>query len=118
MRKLSNIATWGFEYGQEALVATVKVTVPVSEQSRGDGNSTAWQKYLPTGPLALLPLWGGYSSVVWSTSVAEARRLQALPNEQVCMYVCMYVCVLVVLCVFLLYPITYSPETGWDFHML
>ena len=92
MRKLSNISTWGFEYGQEALVATVKVTVPVSEQSRGDGNSTAWQKYLPTGPLALLPLWGGYSSVVWSTSVAEARRLQALPNEQVCWYVCTYIC--------------------------
>lgn len=84
VRKLSNIPTWGFEYGQEAVIATVKVEVPVSGpgDSNGDANNTAWQKYLPTGPLALLPLWGGYSSVVWSTSVAESRRLQALPNEQ------------------------------------
>lgn len=79
MRKLSNIPTWGFEYGQEAVIATVKVELG---QGDGDANNTAWQKYLPTGPLALLPLWGGYSSVVWSTSVAESRRLQALPTDQ------------------------------------
>jgi ubiquinone biosynthesis monooxygenase Coq6 len=41
-------------------------------------NSTAWQKYLPSGPLALLPLWDGYCSIVWSTTVSEAKRLVAL----------------------------------------
>ena len=45
-------------------------------------NNTAWQKYLSTGPLALLPLWNGYSSIVWSTSVPEARRLSGLSDGE------------------------------------
>ena len=60
-------------------------------------NNTAWQKYLFSGgasthshpqggdpplgpspsdsaqPLALLPLWGGYASVVWSCSVPQVN---------------------------------------------
>lgn len=47
-----------------------------------DNNTTAWQKYLATGPLALLPLWDGYSSIVWSTSVAEAKRLRGLSRDE------------------------------------
>ena len=31
--------------------------------------------YLPTGPLALLPLWGEYSSIVWSSPSPHARDL-------------------------------------------
>jgi hypothetical protein len=49
--------------------------------SSGFINQTAWQKYLPTGPLAVLPLWDNYASIVWSTSVADARRLRSLPEE-------------------------------------
>ena len=73
VRKLSGGASWGWNYGQEAVVATVKV---------GSAHTTAWQRYLPTGPLALLPLWGGYSSIVWSLPVGEARRVQALSSEE------------------------------------
>lgn len=73
VRKLSGGASWGWNYGQEAVVATVKV---------GSTHTTAWQRYLPTGPLALLPLWGGYSSIVWSLPVGEARRVQGLSAEE------------------------------------
>lgn len=79
VRKLAGISTWGWEYGQEAIVATVctgndnvhlevndgevnEYDMPVDEAQ----GKTAWQKYLSAGnPLALLPLWGGYSSIVW-----------------------------------------------------
>ena len=45
-------------------------------------NDTAWQRFLGTGPLALLPVRDGYSNVVWSTSIAEAARLEALSPQQ------------------------------------
>ena len=74
VRRLSGGSTWGWSYGQEALVATVRVAAP---------HRTAWQRYLPAGlPLALLPLWGDLSSIVWSLPVAEARRLSALPPQE------------------------------------
>ena len=39
---------------------------------------TAWQRFLPTGPLAFLPLPDGRSSIVWSVVHAEAARLRSL----------------------------------------
>ncbi len=45
-------------------------------------NDTAWQRFLGTGPLALLPVRDGYSNVVWSTSAAEAARLEALTPQE------------------------------------
>jgi 2-octaprenylphenol hydroxylase len=57
-------------YGQSALVAHVGGAVP-----HGD---TAWQCFLPQGPLALLPLGDGRSSIVWSTAPERAAELQRL----------------------------------------
>ena len=54
-------------YQQSALVTTVK--------TERHHQHTAWQRFLPTGPLAFLPLTDGYSSIVWSTSPEEAERL-------------------------------------------
>jgi len=70
IRELLGIETAGHSYGQDALVAHVRTAKP-------HGN-TAWQRFLPTGPLAFLPLPDGRSSIVWSTSSAEAARLRAL----------------------------------------
>jgi len=69
-RKLLGIDTAGHSYHQEALVAHVRTAIP-------HGN-TAWQRFLPGGPLAFLPLPDGRSSIVWSTARPEARRLRAL----------------------------------------
>lgn len=76
VRRLANISTYGWSYGQEAIVGTLKV-----ENDPGNG-FTAYQRYLPSGPLALLPLWNGYYSLVWSLPVSEAKRLQALSNDK------------------------------------
>jgi ubiquinone biosynthesis monooxygenase Coq6 len=79
IRKLGGFGSWGWGYGQEAVVCTVKM--PATDPDRIP-EATAWQRYLGSGsPLALLPLWGGYSSIVWSTSTLEARRLCSLSEE-------------------------------------
>jgi len=63
----------GWRYDQHGVVCTVR-----SEQPHRD---TAWQKFLPTGPLALLPLGDGRCSIVWSTSTAHAQQLMQLSDQ-------------------------------------
>lgn len=75
VRKLSDIKTFGWSYGQEAIVSSIKIEA----QSHAKPNTTAYQRYLPTGPIAMLPLWGEYASIVWSLPVSEAKRVLALP---------------------------------------
>jgi 2-octaprenylphenol hydroxylase len=72
-RALLGIETAGHAYHQDALVAHVRTAKP--------HGSTAWQRFLRTGPLAFLPLPDGRSSIVWSADVAEARHLRALDPE-------------------------------------
>jgi 2-polyprenylphenol 6-hydroxylase len=73
LRQLAGIATSGRDYAQRAVVAHVRTERP------HDG--TAWQRFLSTGPLALLPLADGRSSVVWSLLEAEAQRVLALDDR-------------------------------------
>jgi 2-polyprenylphenol 6-hydroxylase len=76
LRERAGIGTHGRDYGQRAIVAHVH-----TERAHAH---TAWQRFLPTGPLALLPLADGRSSVVWSLPEAEARRVQALDDAAFC----------------------------------
>jgi 2-octaprenylphenol hydroxylase len=69
-RGLLGIDSAGHAYHQDALVAHVRTGKP--------HRSTAWQRFLATGPLAFLPLSDGRSSIVWSVERAEATRLRAL----------------------------------------
>ncbi len=58
-------------YQQSALVTTVH-----TEQAH---QSTAWQRFLSTGPVAFLPLSDPqYCSIVWSTTPEQALHLQKL----------------------------------------
>jgi 2-octaprenylphenol hydroxylase len=56
-------------YEQTALVTHVTSTLPHRD--------TAWQRFLPGGPLAFLPLADGRSSVVWSLPTERAQGLLA-----------------------------------------
>jgi 2-octaprenylphenol hydroxylase len=72
-RQLLGIETAGHAYHQEALVTHVRTAAP--------HQNSAWQRFLPTGPLAMLPLPDGRCSIVWSMSRDEATRLRALDPE-------------------------------------
>jgi len=71
VRELAGIASRSEPYDQHAVVATVSAEM---------GNRcTAWQRFMRTGPLALLPMQSDLFSIVWSTSPEEAARLRDLP---------------------------------------
>ncbi len=76
VRRLARIDISRRDYHQQAVVARVK---PLR-----DHQQTAWQKFLPAGPVALLPLAEGYCSIVWSTSPEHAERLVQQPDAEFC----------------------------------
>ncbi|HID49364.1 MAG TPA: hypothetical protein EYP40_07120, partial [Chromatiales bacterium] len=43
---------------------------------------TAWQRFLPAGPLAFQPLNDGYCSIVWSTAPDHARLLRDMDAQR------------------------------------
>ena len=67
--KSAGIRYEGRAYGQRAVTCTVDVSRPFA---------TAFQRFLPTGPIALLPVRGGRGNIVWSTTPEHARRLESL----------------------------------------
>lgn len=74
VREQAGIDSTGWAYDQSALATVVKTSRP--------HENTAWQVFLPSGPLALLPLPEGHCSVVWSSSHAEAGHLLTMPESE------------------------------------
>jgi len=74
VRECAGIAARTHDYRQLAIVATVR-----SERAH---QNTAWQRFLPTGPLAFLPLFDGSCSIVWSIDEALAPELLACDGAQ------------------------------------
>ncbi|MDB2551666.1 UbiH/UbiF/VisC/COQ6 family ubiquinone biosynthesis hydroxylase [Paracoccus sp. (in: a-proteobacteria)] len=68
----AGIARRGRDYGQTALVAAIDHERP--------HQGIAHQYFMPTGPLAILPLPGNRSSVVWSETRTNADAIAALPD--------------------------------------
>lgn len=69
----AGIKRTGWPYPQSALVCAVAHDLP--------HNGTAHQLFLPPGPLAILPLQGNRSSIVWTESTAQALAIQALDDS-------------------------------------
>lgn len=75
VRSVANMDTITWPYHHEALVTNVNV-----EKSH---QRTAWQCFLPDGPLALLPLTDPHQcSIVWSSIPNEIARLRQLPENE------------------------------------
>jgi len=80
IREHFQFTTKQWDYGQQAIVTTITTERP--------NQQTAWQRFMPTGPLAFLPLNDDGDlhrcSIVWSQDTQEAERLMALSDEDFC----------------------------------
>lgn len=74
-------------YDRKAVTCTVEL-----DMRKGDMAKTAFQRFLPHGPIALLPVWNShsemndmdspiYANVVWSTTPSEANHLLSLSHS-------------------------------------
>lgn len=70
----AGIKRTGWDYGQTALVCAIAHELP--------HHGIAHQFFMPPGPLAILPLPGNRSSIVWSERTEAAARINALPEAE------------------------------------
>jgi ubiquinone biosynthesis UbiH/UbiF/VisC/COQ6 family hydroxylase len=74
LREQAGIGVVSRDFRQHGIVATVRPQSP----HRG----TAFQRFLPTGPLAMLPLSGDLCSMVWSAGNTRAMRLMKMDDDR------------------------------------
>jgi len=72
VRQAVGLGVNSWDYTQHALVIYI-------ETDYGQQDIT-WQRFVPTGPQAFLPLTGHYGSIVWYNSPDEVGRLKSLSN--------------------------------------
>lgn len=70
LRQLAGITVDQHDYHQRGVVAYVDSELP--------NQATAWQRFQPGGPLALLPVAAHRSSIVWTLPDADAERVLQL----------------------------------------
>lgn len=74
VRNQAGIETFGWKYWQSCITAVLE-----PEKSHGD---TAYEKFWPSGPFAILPLLENRCQIVWTAPHEEAKAMLALPKEQ------------------------------------
>ncbi|MBX2838179.1 MAG: UbiH/UbiF/VisC/COQ6 family ubiquinone biosynthesis hydroxylase [Gammaproteobacteria bacterium] len=74
IRQQSGIGFSKESYEQQALVASVETTLPQQ--------SITWQRFVPAGPQAMLPLCGSRASIVWYESAERIAELRDLDTGQ------------------------------------
>jgi len=72
LREAAGIDMPGWDYEQQGIVANVRCESGVRR--------TAWQRFLPSGPVALLPLDEARGSIVWSADQPDAEALLAMDD--------------------------------------
>lgn len=71
VRDLAGIKTTGWKYPQKAIICTVE---------HPGLNRCAWQRFLRSGPIALLPIGDNFSNIVWTMDPNEAAERKSM-NE-------------------------------------
>ncbi len=69
----AGIARSGHNYHQSGLVCAVKHELP--------HNGVAYQQFMPSGPLAILPLTGDRSAVVWTETTERAAVINPMSDK-------------------------------------
>ena len=79
IRQACQFQTREWDYGHHGIVCTIQTEKPHQQ--------TAWQRFMHTGPIALLPLSSdgesgdNFCSIVWSADDDEAERIMALDDN-------------------------------------
>ncbi|KAI5120265.1 hypothetical protein M0805_004601 [Coniferiporia weirii] len=79
VRSYAGIESYGWAYDTRAIVATLNHAPRLPGLQTP--NTTAYQRFLPTGPIAFLPLSPTASSMVWSTKPSLATALAAVDPQ-------------------------------------
>lgn len=77
MRDMLGITVSEHDFRQHAVVATVRLANGHKE--------TAWQRFLPSGPLAFLPISHDQCSIVWSTTETMSTELIGMTDDEFCL---------------------------------
>jgi ubiquinone biosynthesis monooxygenase Coq6 len=81
VRTFAGIESRGWDYNRMGVVATIQLEGP---GRGGPDHKIAYQRFLPSGPVAMLPLPGNMASLVWSTLPERAANLKSLQSEDFC----------------------------------
>ncbi|MCK4840322.1 MAG: FAD-dependent monooxygenase [Methylococcales bacterium] len=74
VRQAVGLGVTSWDYKQHAMVIYIETGY--------EQQDITWQRFVPSGPQAFLPLTGSYGSIVWYNSADEVRRLKSLSNEE------------------------------------
>jgi 2-octaprenyl-6-methoxyphenol hydroxylase len=73
VRERLGIGVRSVDYGQRAVIGNLRSEKPVGD--------TAYERFTPQGPLALLPIEGGRTAFVWTVAEEDAARITALDDQ-------------------------------------
>ncbi|KAL8724124.1 MAG: hypothetical protein Q9181_006969 [Wetmoreana brouardii] len=80
VRTFAGIPTRGWDYERHGVVATLRLSESKFYYRRND-TVTAFQRFLPSGPIALLALPRNHATLVWTTTPDKAAKLKSLEDE-------------------------------------
>ncbi|KAH6825958.1 oxidoreductase family protein [Perilla frutescens var. hirtella] len=69
VKELAGINSTGWKYSQNAVICTVE---------HMEENQCAWQRFIPNGPIALLPVGDKFSNIVWTMDPEESLNRKSL----------------------------------------
>ncbi len=70
VRHCANIGTTGWQYKQQVFAININTNRPQQD--------ITWQQFTPSGPLAFLPLYDGYASLIWYNQPKKIDQLVGL----------------------------------------
>ncbi|KAK6505365.1 putative ubiquinone biosynthesis monooxygenase [Arthrobotrys musiformis] len=75
VRTFAGIESRGWDYERHSMVATFKI------EDDSAFPKFAYQRFLPSGPVAILPLPGNFANLAWSTTPEKVAHLKSLAPE-------------------------------------
>ncbi len=74
LRQFADLGSFGWQYWQSCITTVVEPERP--------HQATAYERFWPSGPLAILPLPGQRCQIVWTAPHAEAEAIMALSETE------------------------------------